>query len=116
MGWKVNKSAVSHARELIDQGKYVMDSDWSESQASTSKENSFIKKEGWQAYADWHLAYDPSKDEETKERYGFPFGDFKKVHRSGLNAIQQRAGQYDYDDILKAGDDLVKRIDKKDKD
>ena len=113
MAWKVNKSAVEHARNLIDNGKYVVDSDWSESQPSTDDENAYLKKEGWDAYANWHLAYDPKESEETKQRYGFPYGDFKKVHRSGLIAIKQRAGQYDYDDIEEAGDGLVNKIDKK---
>ncbi len=115
MAWIVNKSAVEHARKLIEEGKYVMDSDWSESQPSTDEENSYQKKEGWDAYAKWYLAYDPKESEETKQRYGFPYGDFKKVHRSGLNAVQQRAGQYDYDDVEEAGDELVKKIDKKEK-
>lgn len=83
MSWKLNKKGVSHAKKLIDEGKYVIDSDWSDSQPGTSKENTYIKKEGWQAYSDWHLAYDPDKDEETKERYGFPYGDFKRCIAAG---------------------------------
>jgi hypothetical protein len=113
MALKLNDRGVKHARKLIDDGKYVLDSDWSEAQPSPDKENKFIEKEGWAAYGRWHLAYDPHQSEETKERYKFPFGDFKKVHRSALNAVQQRAGQYDYDEIGKEGDDLVSRIDKK---
>lgn len=115
MAWQVNESGVKHAKELIDDGKYVLESDWSESQPSTEDENQLIKKEGWEVYGKWHLAYDPEQSEKTKERYGFPYGDFKKVHRSALNAVQQRAGQYDYNKIGKAGDELVSRIDKQEK-
>lgn len=113
MGMKVYERGVKHAKELIDQGKYALDTDWSEAEPSTEEENQLLEDEGWDEYARWHLAYDPDKSKETKERYGFPYGDFKKVHRSALNAVQQRAGQNDYDDIEEAGDDLVKRIDKK---
>lgn len=113
MSWKVNQSAVEHAKSLIEEGKYILDSDWSEVQPSTDDENQFQKKNGWSDYGKWFLAYDPSESEETKGRYGFPYGDFKVVHRSGLNAVQQRAGQYDYNDIEKAGDELVTKMDKK---
>jgi hypothetical protein len=112
MAWKVNKSAVEHAKKMIREHNLVKDSDWSEAQATTDQENCFLKKKGWDAYANWHLAYDPGENEETKERFGFPFGDFKKVHRSAIIAIKQRAGQYDYADIEKAGDHLLKMIDK----
>jgi hypothetical protein len=114
MAYKLNKEGLKHAKQLIKDGKYVVGSDWSEVQPSSEDENKFLDKEGWEAYARWHLAYDPEANEETKERYGFPYGDFKKVHRSALNAVQQRAGQYDYDKIGEAGDDLVALIDKQD--
>lgn len=112
MSWKVNEKALEQAKEFIKKGKVVTNSDWSESQPSTSDENAFLKKEGWDAYAKWFLAYNPSESEETKQRFGFPYGDFKKVHRSALNAVQQRAGQYGHDEIMKAADSLVKIIDK----
>ncbi len=112
MAWKRNDDAVSYAKKLIKEGKIIQDSDWSEAQATTDQENKVIEDEGWQTYANWHLAYDPDESEETKERYGFPFGDFKKVHRSALIAIKQRAGQYDYTKIKKAGDELLEEIDK----
>lgn len=112
MAWKRNDSALSHAKKLIKDGEVVKDSDWSEAQASSDEENQFLDKEGWEAYANWHLAYDPEQNEETKERYGFPYGDFKKVHRSAVIAIKQRAGQYDYARIKKAGDELLEEIDK----
>jgi AAA15 family ATPase/GTPase len=112
MAWKVNKSCLDYAEKLIKDGKLVKESDWSESQATTDQENKFLKNEGWDAYAKWHLDIDSRENEETKERFGFPVGDFKKVHRSAIIAIKQRAGQYDYTDIVKAGDKLLSMIDK----
>ncbi len=113
MAMKLNQDGVNHARKLIEAGKYVVDSDWSDSQPSASEENKFIKQNGWEAYANWHLAYDPDQNKNTKERYSFPYGDFNKVHRSALNAVQQRAAQNDYNDIEDAGDELVRKIDQK---
>lgn len=114
MALKLNKSGLKYAKKLIKEGKIAIDTDWSDSQPSPDEENKFIEDHGWEAFANWHLAYDPEENDETKQRYGFPYGDFKKVHRSALNAVQQRAGQYDYDEIGKAGDDLVSMIDDQD--
>ena len=49
--------------------------------------------------------------EETKDRYGFPFGDFQRVHRSALIAAKVRAAQNDHDAIVDAADDLLTRLD-----
>ena len=51
------------------------------------------------------------ENEQTKGRHKFPFGDFESVHRSGLKAAKQRAGQYEYGDIEDAIDALLIQID-----
>jgi len=48
--------------------------------------------------------------EETKGRYAFPFGDFEKVHRDGLNSAKQRAAQYEHDEIERAANDLLQKL------
>jgi hypothetical protein len=107
---KVNQSAVKHAKKLIKDGKYVVDSDWSKSQSSTAQENKFLDEHDWNEYGEWHLGMDSKEDKDTKGHYGFPYGDFKKVHRSGVIAAKQRAAQNDYPDIEKAADDLLEMI------
>lgn len=109
---KVNDKAVKKAKSLIKNHQYVKDSDWSEAQASADEENDFLDRHGWDGYSEWFLAIDKEGSEETKSRYNFPYGDFRRVHRSGLIAAKQRAGQYDYDDIEKAADDLLELLDK----
>jgi hypothetical protein len=98
---RMNRAGFDHARGLIKAGRVVIDErdDWSEHQPSARDENSFIEKHGWTEYAKWHLGVDEEEDEETKGRYKFPYGDFKKVHRCGVLAAESRAGQYDYKDI-----------------
>lgn len=110
MSVNVNQRGVSHARDLIEKAQYVKDSDWSEAQPSADDENDFIERNGWDAYAQWHLAEDPSENEETKGRYKFPFGDFRRVHRSGLIAAKQRAGSEHYGSVEEAADDLLERV------
>jgi hypothetical protein len=47
----------------------------------------------------------------TKGRYGFPFGDFRKVNRAALIHAKQRASQNDHHDLAKAADELLQRLD-----
>lgn len=109
---KLNQAAVDHAKSLIRKGKVKRDSDWSEAQPEPEDENQFLDDEDWDAYGKWFLGLDTDENTETKGYYGFPYGDFKQVHRSGVIAAKQRAAQYEYSDIEKAADDLLEEIDK----
>lgn len=110
---QVNDKAVKKAQSLIKSHHYTMDSDWSTAKPSSDEENKFLQKHGWEAYGEWYLAIDNHANEETKDRYNFPYGDFKRVHRSGLIAAKQRAAQNHYTEIEQAADQLLALIDKK---
>ena len=101
MSLKLNRNAFAYAKELINEGRFVFDEKdaWSEHQPSSGDENEFIQAHGFNEYARWHLGIDDAEDEQTKKRYKFPFGDFKKVHRCGLLSAESRAGQYKHFDI-----------------
>lgn len=109
----LNKKALEQARKLVDKGDVVRDErdDWSEHAPSADDENRFIEKNGWDAYALWHLGEDPEKSEETKGRYSFPYGDFRKAHRCAVLAIESRAAQNDHDDIARESKRLRELID-----
>jgi hypothetical protein len=62
-------------------------------------------------FAKWHLGIDDEHDEQTKQRYKFPYGDFKKVHRCAVISAESRAGQYKHFDIEKAAARLHELID-----
>lgn len=108
--------AVAYAKELIRKGDYVTDTDWSESQPSPEDENDYLEEHGYDAYSKWFLAKDTDDSQETKERHLFPYGDFQKVHRSGVIAAKQRAAQYDYNTVLEAADELLAMIDSREAD
>lgn len=55
----------------------------------------------------------PSTSKDTKRRYGFPYGDFKKVNRAALIHANQRAAQNDHNVIEKAADELPRHLDDK---
>ena len=111
--YRVNKDAVAKARKLIDAGTYDDRTQWSDAAPSADDENAEIDKHGYDGYGAWHLAVDPDASPETKGRYKFPYGDFRKVNRAALIHAKQRAAQNDHDEIEKAADDLLERLDKK---
>jgi hypothetical protein len=110
MAIRLNQEAVDYAQNLIKGRQYERNSDWSEAQPSAEEENKFIDENGWEAFATWHLAYDTEASEETKSRYKFPFGDFRKLHRSALIAAKQRAGSEDYSKVQSAADRLLEKL------
>jgi hypothetical protein len=112
MAVRLNKVAYDHAKELVKQGKVVLDERdaWSEHQRSAEAENEFIRRHGFDEYARWFLGIDDDENEQTKGRYKFPYGDFERVHRCGVIAAESRAGQYKYSDIEKAAAHLLRML------
>jgi hypothetical protein len=111
--YRVNKAGVAKARKLIDEGNWDDRTEWSDDAPSTEEQNRYIEKHGLDGYGEWHLAVDDDAGEDTKGRYRFPYGDFRKVNRAGLIHAKQRAAQNDHDEIEKAADDLLERLDRK---
>jgi len=102
--------------QLIRQGQVVADGKgaWTEHRPSADEENDFIRLRGFPEYAKWHLGIDRRFPENSKQRYKFPYGDFKNVHRCGLLAVKARAQQYGYQEIGNAAAELdgaIKRPD-----
>jgi hypothetical protein len=101
MAVKLNERAFEFAKNLVREGKYVIDGrdDWSEHQPSAKQENEFIERHGIGEYARWHLGVDDEVDPDRKGHYKFPYGDFERAHRCALLAAESRAGQRKYYDI-----------------
>ncbi|WP_131765340.1 hypothetical protein [Candidatus Protofrankia californiensis] len=101
MAVRLSRRSYEYARRLIDNGAVVLDErdDWSEHRPSSRQENEFIAEHGFSEYQKWYLGISEEEDEDNKERYKFPYGDFHKVHRCGMLAAESRAGQYKYFDI-----------------
>jgi hypothetical protein len=110
--YKVNRRAVAHARKLIDAGRYVLDSDWGEAQPTAREENRFLKSHTWDEYAAWHLGLTEGAEDETKARYGFVYGDFTRIHRTGLIACVYRASEWRHKQVELAAHRLLQRLDK----
>ena len=107
----VNKNAVAKARSLIDARQYVLESDWGESQPSADDENKFLENHSWDGYALWHLGLTEDATDETKTRFAFVYGDFRRLHRSGLIACVYRAAEWRHKSIELAAHDLLQHLD-----
>ena len=102
--YDVNEAGVRQAKKLIDDGQYDTETSWSDAAPSASQANEVIDKAGYDGYGAWHLGIDTDASEETKDRYGFPYGDFTKLNRAALIHAKQRAAQNDHAAVENAAD------------
>ena len=109
--YSVNKAAVDRARRLIDARQYVLKSDWGEVQPRAAAETAFLDAHSWEEYAEWHLGLTEGAADETKARYAFVYGDFRRLHRTGLIACVYRAMEWRHKDVERAAYDLLQRLD-----
>ena len=109
--YSVNPAGVEHARELIKKRQYVLDSEWGDAQPKAEDENPYLDKHSWNEYGAWHLGLTEGADDETKARYGFVFGDFRRIHRSGLIACQYRAAEWRHKSVELAAHELLLELD-----
>ncbi|HEX6916739.1 MAG TPA: hypothetical protein VF140_01600 [Phycicoccus sp.] len=107
----VNEAAVANARRLIDARQYVLDSDWGRVQPDAAAENDYLGRHSWDEYAAWHLGLTEGAADETKARYAFVVGDFRRVHRSALIACVYRASEWRHKDVELAAHDLLQHLD-----
>ena len=109
--YTVNGAAVAKARQMIDAHQYVLDSDWGDVQPSAEEGNAFLERHGWEDYAAWHLGLTVGANDETKARYAFVYGDFRRVHRTGLIACVYRAAEWRHKSVELAAHQLLQHLD-----
>ena len=107
----LNEAAVAKARRLIDAHQYVLNSDWGEVQPRAEEQNAYLARHSWDEYAQWHLGLTEGAPEQTKARYAFVYGDFRRVHRMGLIACHYRAAEWRHKEIELAAHELLQRLD-----
>lgn len=109
--YTVNDAGVAHCRNLIDARQYVVRSEWGEVQPDADAENAHLDRHDWADYAAWHLGLTEGATDDTKARYGFVYGDFRRVHRMGLIACRYRAAQWGHKEVELAAHDLLQHLD-----
>jgi hypothetical protein len=110
--YTVNEAGVAHAKELIEGRQYVLDSDWGDVQPDAERENEALESGDWERYGRWFLGLTEDASEETKGRYAFVYGDFRRVHRSGLIACRYRAAEWRHKEVELAAHDLLQLLDR----
>jgi len=109
--YTVNPAAIEQARRLIRARQYVLDSDWGSVQPRAEEGNAFLQRHSWEDYGAWHLGLTEGAGDETKARYAFVYGDFRRVHRTGLIACVYRAAEWRHKEIELAAHELLQRLD-----
>jgi hypothetical protein len=111
--YSVNRAALEHARELIEARRYVLRSDWGARQPRAVDQNRFLKTHSWDEYGAWHLGLTDGASDETKARYAFVFGDFRRVHRTGIIAVLYRAAEWRHKAVERAAYQLLQDLDER---
>ncbi len=75
-------------------------------------QNAFLESHSWADYSTWHLGLTDGANDETKARYAFVYGDFRRVHRTALIACVYRASEWRHKDVELAAHDLLQHLDK----
>src|SRR3954452_24011351 len=101
-----NPDRGAHARELIAKRQYVLDSEWGDVQPKAADENAYLESHSWEEDSAWHLGLTEGANDETKARYAFVLGDFRRVHRMGIVACLYRAAEWRHKEVMQAAYDL----------
>jgi hypothetical protein len=109
--YSVNPAGVDFAQQLIDSGRYVLNSDWGEVQPRAAEQNAFLKSHSWDEYARWYLGLTDGAKDRTKARYAFVYGDFRRLHRMGIIACLYRAAEWRHKAVELAAFELLQRLD-----
>ena len=89
----------------------MLRSEWGEVQPKAAAENDYLQNHDWDAYGHWFLGLTDGANEGTKARYAFVFGDFRRIHRSGLIACHYRAAEWRHKAIELAAHELLQELD-----
>ena len=80
-------------------------------QPSASAENAFLESHSWNEYSSWYLGLTEGAADETKARYAFVYGDFRRLHRMGLIACHYRAAEWGHKEVELAAHELLQYLD-----
>lgn len=116
--YAMNQRAFDHAKELIEARRYVLRSDWGERQPTAAEQNRYLKSHDWDEYGQWFLGLtgastDDRPADDTKARYAFVFGDFRRIHRSGIIAVHFRAAEWRHKAVELAAHELLQLLDRR---
>ena len=108
--YTVNERAVEKAKRLIESRQYVLNSQWGDVQPDPAAENAYLESHSWDEYGEWYLGLTEGPSDETKARYAFVYGDFRRLHRTGIIACHYRAAEWRHKEIELAAHELLQLL------
>ena len=102
-------AAVAKARRSSTP-PYVLKSDWATS-SQRQRRDAFLESHSWEEYAQCTCP-PPTAPRRDPGQYSFVYGDFRRVHRSGLIACQYRAAEWRHKQVELAAHELLQHLDK----
>jgi hypothetical protein len=109
--YTVNERAVEKAKRLIESRQYVLNSQWGDVQPDAAAENAYLESHSWDEYGEWYLGLTEGPCDESKARYAFVYGDFRRLHRTGIIACHYRAAEWRHKEIELAAHELLQLLD-----
>jgi hypothetical protein len=109
--YTVNERAVERAKRLIKSRQYVLNSQWGDVQPDAAAENAYLESHSWDEYGEWYLGLTEGPSDESKARYAFVYGDFRRLHRTGIIACHYRAAEWRHKEIELAAHELLQLLD-----
>ncbi len=109
--YTVNERAVEKAKRMIESRQYVLNSQWGDVQPDAAAENAYLESHSWDEYGEWYLGLTEGPSDESKARYAFVYGDFRRLHRTGIIACHYRAAEWRHKEIELAAHELLQLLD-----
>jgi hypothetical protein len=107
----LNRQAVARVRPFIDARRYVPAKVRTDVQPSADGENAFPESHFRGKYDQWHLPFTGGARDNTKPRYAYVYGDFRRVRHMGLS-LRYRATIWRHKEVELAAHDLLQYLDK----
>ena len=103
---KLNPGAVTNGKNLINDGKYALNTVWASNVPSDAQRTRASEKQGETTLQQWYLATDEAGV------YVLPVGDFNRLHRSAINVAKREAEQNGAAEVVAGADELLDLMDR----
>lgn len=112
MSIKLNKAAFDHAAEIIKDGLEVEHdtSNWNEVKPTVDEQARYLNTHSLDEYGLWFLGINSDADQNSKDKFVYPYGDFSVLHKSALIVAEQQATQAHAHEIKSAAQKLLAMI------
>jgi hypothetical protein len=109
--YRVNEKAVARARGLIESRQYVLNSDWGRCSRGQLRKTHTSPLTRGRSTANGIWVSPKDLPRTPKARYAFVYGDFRRIHRTGLIACHYRAAEWRHKEIELAAHELLQLLD-----